>query len=288
MGYALGFSGSAILGVALLIAALLLFPPARANILLLGVDRRPDETTWATRTDTMMLTTLAPPTPYVGLLSIPRDLYVQLPSGDWNRINTAHFFAEAYAPGTGPQAAMQTAQNNFGVDVHHYARVDLMGFVRIVEAMGGIEIEVPEALFDDAYPTDDYGTTTISFAPGQQHMDGEQALAYARSRHYSSDFDRAARQQLVLQAIAAQLLRPATWPRWPKILAALAQSVETDITPVEALRFAPLLIQFSPAQWDRRVIEGALVQPFTTEGGAAVQQPVWDQINPVLMEMFGQ
>lgn len=286
--YVLGLAVGGVLAVITLVVGLLLFPPPRTNILILGVDRRPDEATWATRTDTMILTTINPKDAYVGLLSIPRDLFIQLPDGNWNRINTPHFFAELAAPGTGPQVAMQTVQNNFGVDVHHYVRLDLIGFVRIVDAMGGLDINVPEAVFDDAYPTYDYGTTTVYFEPGQQHMTGEQALAYARVRHFTSDFDRAARQQLVLQAIFRQLLQPATWLRLPQILGAVSESISTDLTLLDLIRLAPTFAEISPDDLDRRVIEGAMVQPFTTDGGASVLLPVWDVINPVLLAMFGQ
>ena len=91
---------------------------------------------------------------------------------------------------------MQTVRSNFGVDVHHYARIDFAGFVKIIDAVGGIDIDAPHPLIDYEYPTDDYGATTVEFAAGPQHMDGECALAYARIRHGSSDFQRAGRQLL--------------------------------------------------------------------------------------------
>src|SRR5689334_21512197 len=100
--------------VALLLVVLFFFPGPRLNILVLGLDRRAAEKTFASRTDTMILATVDPSQPYVGMLSIPRDLYVTLPNGVEGRINTAHFFAEAEAPGTGPAAAMQTVRSNFG------------------------------------------------------------------------------------------------------------------------------------------------------------------------------
>jgi LCP family protein required for cell wall assembly len=287
-GYALGFLGGGLLIVGLLWAALELFPLPRTNILLLGLDRRPGETTFVSRTDTVILATVFPSNAYIGLLSIPRDLWLTLPDGSANRINAAHFFAEANTPGTGPTAAMQTVQSNFGVAVHHYLRIDFAGFVRIVNAVGGIDVDVPDPLVDYEYPTYDYGVTTVEFTARLQHMDGERALAYARLRHGSSDFQRAARQQLVIQAFIARLTQPSAWVRLPALLAAVRASVDTDLTLLEAVRLAPTLWRVGPANIERRVLEGAMVEPYTTEGGASVQLPVWENINPLLLEMFGQ
>jgi serine protease Do/serine protease DegQ len=132
------------------------------------------------------------------MLSIPRDLYVMLPWGYQGRVNTAHVFAENDEAGTGPAYAMETVRSNFGVNVDRYVRIDLAGFVRIVDAMGGVDMDIPKPLIDYEYPTYDYGTRVVEFQAGQQHLDGEAALAYARIRHGSSDFQRAERQQLVI------------------------------------------------------------------------------------------
>lgn len=287
-GYLIGFVGGAIGLGALLATLAILFPLGRTNILILGVDRRPQETTFVTRTDTMILATVNPAGNYAGMLSIPRDLWVTLPNGSTGRINTAHFFAEAENTGSGPEAAMNTVRSNFGVDVHRYVRIDLEGFVQIVDAMGGVTVDVPSPLIDYEYPTYEYGTTVVQFEAGQQHMNGEQALAYARIRHGSSDFQRAERQQLVVRALMAQMLSPITWPRAPLIYAAVVDVVHTDLTLVDALRIAPTLLLVGPANLDSRVIQDEMVQPFTTDGGAAVLLPVWEAINPVLQEMFGQ
>lgn len=286
-GYVLGLVGGG-LGLFGLAALLLtLFPLPRTNLLLLGLDRRPDDTTYVSRADTLILTTVYPRENYVGLLSIPRDLWVALPDGRMNRINTAHFFAEADAAGTGPAATQQTVQSNFGVEVPYYIRIDFIGFVKIVDAVGGIDLDIPAPLFDDAYPTYDYGVTTVSFEAGPQHLDGERALAYARIRHGSSDFQRAERQQLVITAFLERLGQPGAWPRFPALAAAIGESVDTNLTLLDMLRLAPTLLRVGPSGLDRRVIEGPMVQPHTTEGGASVQLPVWDAINPVLAEMFG-
>ena len=287
-GYLAGLVGTFALLVSLAAAFLFLFPPPRTNILVLGLDRRPDETHYVVRTDTMILATVNPAGNYVGMLSIPRDLYVTLPGGFSGRINSAHVFAEADEPGAGPAAAMETVRSNFGVNVDHYVRVDLAGFISIVDAMGGIDLDVPNALIDYEYPTYDYGTTIVEFEAGPQHMTGEQALAYARIRHGSSDFQRAGRQQLVIAAILRRLLQPTTWPRLPLVAAAAASALDTDLNPVGLIRLAPTLLRVGPDGLDQRVIEGEMVQPYTTDTGGSVQLPIWENINPVLLEMFGQ
>jgi LCP family protein required for cell wall assembly len=279
--------GGLLLGMAAL-ALYLLLPAGRTNILILGLDRRPQETTFVTRTDTMILATVFPRQNYVGMLSIPRDLWVTLPNGTTGRINTAHFFAEAEAAGSGPEAAMNTVRSNFGVDVHRYVRIDLIGFVRVVDAMGGVTIDVPNPLIDYEYPTYDYGTTVVEFQAGRQHMDGEHALAYARIRHGSSDFQRAERQQRVIAALMGQMLKPTTWVRAPLIAAAVADSVDTDLSLLDALRLGPTLLLVGPGRLDSRVIQDEMVQPFTSDEGASVLLPVWANINPALLEMFGQ
>lgn len=273
--------------VAVVMLILTVFASGRTNVLLLGLDRRPNEGD-ISRTDTMMLVTVYPRENYVGALSIPRDLWVEIPGVGENRINTAHFFAENALAGSGPAAAVHTVEHNFGVAVHRHARIDFQGFVRIVDAMGGIEVDAPNALIDYEYPTEEYGITTVSFEPGRQHMDGERALAYARIRHGSSDFKRAERQQRVLQAIMRKLSQPTTWPRLPAVWVAVQSSVDTDVQVFDVLRLAPTLLAVAPEDWDRRVIEDEMVQPYRTEGGASVLLPVWEAIVPVLVEMFGE
>lgn len=284
LGLALGLAAAA--GLAAI--GLLAFPPARTNILLLGLDRRPEETTFVSRTDTMILASVDARRGYVGMLSIPRDLYVTLPDGGQGRINTAHFFAEAAEAGTGPAAAMETVRANFGVDVHAYVRVDFDGFVRIVDSVGGIDLDAPHPLVDYEYPTADYGVTVVEFPAGPQHLDGERALIYARIRHGSSDLQRAERQQLVLRALLLRVLEPSAWPRLPALAAALRSAASTDLTPLDLVRLAPSLLRAGQAGLDQRVLVPPMVEPYTTPSGGSVLLPVWPEINPVLLEMFGQ
>ncbi|MFQ5625748.1 MAG: LCP family protein [Methyloligellaceae bacterium] len=275
------------LGSGALLAVAVLVQPDPANILILGLDRRPGESL-ISRSDTMILARVDPAGPAINLLSIPRDLWVTLPDGGPNRINTAHRFAELNDAGSGPAAAMQTVAANFGVSVDHYVRIDFEGFVRIIDAMGGITINVENNFVDYQYPTYDNGTMVVSFEAGVQHMDGERALQYARIRHGSSDFVRAARQQQIVAAVARRVLQPGAWLRLPALVGAFSTAVDTDMGFLEAVRFAPTLVRVGPDAITRWVIEGEMVQPYKTPGGAAVQLPVWEQIDPVLRDYFGK
>jgi LCP family protein required for cell wall assembly len=287
-GFTTGFVGGIAALVLFLLAAVMLFPPPRTNILLLGIDRRPEDQTFVSRTDTVILMTVSARQGYVGMLSIPRDLWVKLPNGNEGRINTAHVHAEVDQRGSGPAAVMETVRQNFGVDVHHYVRLDFQGFVKIIDALGGIEIDIPKPLVDNAYPTDDYGIQRVEFNAGRQWLSGERALIYARIRHGDSDFQRAERQGAVIRAFVARLLQPTAWPRFPATFAAVRESVTTDLTPFDMIRLAPAFFLVGPSGLDQRVLKDEMVQSYTTASGASVLLPVWENINPLLQEMFGQ
>jgi len=257
----------------------------RTNLLILGLDRRPEQGN-VVRSDTMVLATVHPAGPGIALLSLPRDLYVQIPGYGTNRINTAHFWGENEIPGGGTSLAMQTVSLNLGVATHNYVRVDFDGFRAIIDAVGGIDIFVDEPIVDDAYPTPDYGTMRIEIPAGAQHMDGETALRYARSRHGSSDFDRAERQQQVLIGLVRRLVEPSTWPRLPAVIIAVKNNVDTNLTFGEMLLMAPTLYRVGPDGIQHHVIDHQMTQPWTTPNGGAVLLPEWEAIGPLVHELF--
>jgi hypothetical protein len=126
---------------------------------------------------------------------------------------------------------------------------------------------------DEAYPTDDYGTKRIAIPAGQQHLDGELALAYARSRHQDSDFGRMGRQQQVLMAIVAKLRSPAMAPRLPAVMAVLREATHTDLQPADLLALAPAAAPGAADHMRRLVIGPELATPMTGVDGAALLQP---------------
>ena len=257
----------------------------RANVLILGIDRRPEEGN-VVRSDTMVLATVYPSGPRIALLSIPRDLYVEIPGHEPNRINTAHFWGENDAQGNGPVLAMQTVAQNLGVSVDHYVRVDFDGFRAIVDAVGGVDIVVEETIVDNEYPTADYGTTRIEIPAGLQRMDGETALRYARSRHGSSDFDRTTRQQQILIALAQRMLEPGAWARLPLVYQAVMDNVETDMAGGNFLLLAPTLYRTGPDSIEHHVIDHEMTEPWTSPTGGAVLLPQWETISPLVQELF--
>ncbi len=264
----------------------------RTTVLILGLDRRPEQGD-AVRSDVLMLVTAhalgrtesAPPR--LGLLSIPRDLYVEIPGHGKGRINTAHFWGEHEEPGGGPDLAMEAVAASFGVPVHGYVRVDFDAFRAVVDAVGGIDVVVEERIVDDAYPTEDYGTMRIEIPAGPQHMDGERALQYVRSRHGASDFERAARQQKVMMALARRLAVPASWPRLPAVLWAVVEHVETNLGPVGMAQLAVTALRVGPDGIEHHVIDRDMTRPWTTPTGGAVLLPRWDVINPLVERVFG-
>jgi polyisoprenyl-teichoic acid--peptidoglycan teichoic acid transferase len=174
---------------------------ATLNILLLGTDARPGDVD-PTRTDALVLVRIDRDRERVSMLSIPRDLWVSYPSGGEGRINAAYAVGEQrFGPGGGAALAKSTVERLLSVEVEHFVLINFQGFETLIDQLGGITLDVPTALYDPAYPTEDYGTIEVRFDTGPQLLDAERALIYARTRHADSDFGRNQRQQLVLMAI---------------------------------------------------------------------------------------
>ncbi|MBN1483833.1 MAG: LCP family protein [Chloroflexia bacterium] len=175
------------------------------NILLLGVDKREGET--CVRNDVNIVVHIDPNHRFATMLSIPRDVRVQIPGHGLNKINAAYCFGEGDEQGHGPLLSMRTVANMTGLNIHHYIEVDFQGFERIIDHLGGVTVDVPFPLLDNEYPTEDYRYTRIYIPAGLQHMDGRTALQYARSRHVDTDIGRNQRQQQILLAIRDKALR---------------------------------------------------------------------------------
>lgn len=257
----------------------------RTNVLILGLDRRPEQG-YAVRSDVLVLMTADPRAPRVALLSIPRDLYVDIPGHGQSRINAAHLWGELEVEGGGADLAMRTVREVFGVRVDDYVRVDFEAFQAVVDAAGGVEIVVEAPIIDDAYPTEDYGTTRIEIPAGAQHMDGERALQYVRSRHGASDFERNERQQEVMTALAKQLSAPVNWPRLPAVILVSMRHVETNLGPLDIMQLLVTGLRVGPEGIERRVIDREMTESWTTPSGGAVLLPRWTAIHPLLDTIF--
>ena len=280
------FLGAALaLGLFALLAYGLLQIPSPTNILILGIDKRPGEGN-TVRTDTILLLRSDPSTPHLTLLSIPRDLWVTIPNRGEERINTAHFYGELEAPGSGLDRAAETVAVNFDIPVHRSLRLDFDAFRSVIDAAGGIEVDVPTRIVDNEYPTEDYGTMRIEIPAGPQLMDGETALQYVRSRHGSSDFDRAARQQQIVLALAKKLASPSGLVFLPRVYYAYQNAVETDLSLRDLFRLAATWQMMGDEDPETIVIGGALVTPYRTPNGASVLLPRWELIRPLVQTEF--
>ena len=186
--------------------------PRALTILLLGIDQRSAANEQGPfRTDTMILVHINPARGTVGVLSLPRDLWVEIPNYGPGRINTANFLgdSDAYPGGGGPALAMETIAENFGIRVEKYLLVNFDVFTSVVDLLApdGVMVNVTEYINDPDYPDEFYGTMPVTFEPGMQRMDAETLLKYARTRKtQGGDFDRARRQQQVLDAVRAEVL----------------------------------------------------------------------------------
>jgi len=263
----------------------------RVNILVMGVDEREsEEGPW--RTDTMLVFTVDPLTKSAGVLSIPRDLWVPIPGYGDNRINTANYLGDAYDyPGGGPALAMRTVQWNLGVPTHYYARLNFHGFVELVDLIGGIDVYVEETIDDPTYPDAHYGYDPLHIEAGWQHMDGELALKYARTRHSNGgDFDRSRRQQQVLLAILDKVTRlemlPQLVPQAAQLWETLSDSVQTDLTLDQIVRLANLATQIPRENIRMAVIDETCTMFWETPEGQQVLVPIRDCIRELRDEIF--
>jgi polyisoprenyl-teichoic acid--peptidoglycan teichoic acid transferase len=263
----------------------------RVTILLLGIDQRCDET-GPNHTDSMMVVTIDPVGLSAGILSLPRDMWVDIPNVGVDRINQANFFGEAYNyPGGGPALAVETVEALLGVKINYYATVNFDAFVEIVDEIGGIDIVVPEAIDDPTYPDSCYGYDPFSIASGEQHLDGALALKYARTRAtLGGDVDRAGRQQAVVLAVRERILRLDMLPQLirsaPAIWQTLQKNVRTNLTLEEALQLALLTQDIPRSSIKTAVIDYDYVYPETTLDGRQVLVPIRDNIRQLRNNLF--
>lgn len=261
----------------------------RKNILLMGIDRRPGEP-FISRTDTMMLASIDPESEEISILSIPRDLYVVIPGKGQDRINTAFVYGSVgNNPAGGAQLAMQTVEYNLGVPVHDYLLVDFSAVTNGIDAIGGIDIQVPYDIYDPTFPDMDYGYDPLYIPAGLQHMDGATALKYARTRHQDNDFYRARRQQQVILAARQKLLGlglPEMLRQAPFLYQQLNNGIRTDLSLDEIISLATAASGISSDAIRNEVLDQNFVMAYRTPEGAAVLVPINETIGPLIQDMF--
>jgi LCP family protein required for cell wall assembly len=243
-------------------------PDRYLNILLLGSDKRPGSGAW--RTDSMIVVSVDTSNNVVRLLSIPRDLWVYIPGHGYNRVNTADLWGELAQKGSGPDRVKQTIHHNLGIPIHYYVRIDFQGFMQIIDTVGGIDVDVDCTLSD------------IKLSAGMHHMNGQQALRYARSRYSTNDFDRGRRQRKVLMALWDQALSLDIIPKLPQLWWAMGNSFQTDLTLDQVINLAYVGAQLKPQHILSRAIGPSLVQSWMTPQGASVLLPRHQEIRAML------
>lgn len=208
----------------------------RINVLLLGIGGAGHDA--PNLSDTIMMASIDPKTKDVAMISIPRDLYVQIPGRGYGKINSAH------AAG-GPALSSRVVSRVLDQPIHYYAVIDFAGFKQAIDAVGGIEVVVDKPLYDPTYPCDGGRRRycPLKLKAGKQFMNGSTALRYARSRKTTSDFDRAKRQQKVLMALREKSLQASTLTNPVKLsglIDALGGHVKTDLQINEVKALAEL------------------------------------------------
>lgn len=270
----LGLIGASLLVLCLsTIAVYWLVPPPALNIVVMGLDAREGEGR-GTRSDAVMLVGLKGLN--LNIASIPRDLFIQVPGySNPQRINTINALGELQQTGGGPRLLQDSLEASFGIRPARYIRLDFNGFIQMIDAVGGVTVDVPYRIYDPAYPTNTYGTMTATFEAGQQHLNGERALIYARTRHQDDDYRRVERQQQVIVAFAQKAVIPIYWPA---LISAIVQNVDTNLSPIDALRALPSVMvgMFNAEQF---VID----RDYIVAGGI----PNYAIVNPIFEAMFG-
>lgn len=296
------------------------------TMLIVGVDEREADVQAGVRSDTLMLLRVNPQQGSVALLSIPRDTRVDIRGRGPSKINAAYaygyqraqelFEGDVTQQEAGMALAAETVDSfaqlsNNGVAIDYITQVNFAGFANLIDALGGITIDVPKRIVDETYPTDDYGTMRVEFAPGLQRMNGERALIYARTRHADNDFGRNLRQLQVVYAVLSELqargaigwgqlfldaplvlggtVKTTTPLADPAVFATLVWSaLRLDLGAVVAYQVSPQTIpnyqtSGSDLIWDSAGVQQVVSAWVNNSGGAVAPQPTVsdDMLNQV-------
>jgi LCP family protein required for cell wall assembly len=257
--------------------------PGAFTVLLLGSDDDSKFSADHVLTQSMILVRVIPATKQVIMLSIPRDLWLPLSTGGSGKIDGAYSYG-------GAGAAIATVQQNFGVHIDDYIWVGLLGLIKVIDAIGGVDVVTSNPVMDDYYPADvyggnPYGYQRIAVLAGPQHLDGLHAMQYVRSRHsdLQSDFGRSKRQQQVLTAIRvkAKQLAPEDIPA---LATAIGGELKTSIGLDKVARMVPLAASFDNPDAIQQFV---LAAPYTRNGAPEGSlYPNWGLILPLVHQYF--
>jgi len=238
------------------------------DVLVLGVDRRPDSGEGSsTRSDTMMLVRVVPASGEVKLLSVPRDLYVEVEEGKKDRINTAFAYG-------GVDQARSVMEDLTDVEIDNYVIVDFVGFEKVIDAIGGVRVDVGSGVFPEQW----------NMGEGMEHLNGHKALKYARYRGTPrADLDRIDHQQKLLAALRRQVLRWNTVTKLPGAIKVANENVDTDLGVMQVIPLARALVfNGKDTKMETAELQGS---PMSLSDGAQVLVPN-DKVNENILEDF--
>lgn len=204
--------------------------PDKTVVMLMGVDEREDD---VGRSDTLMIATLDPKKHKAAILSVPRDTRVKIKGHGFDKINAAYAYG-------GHNLTKNTVEDLLGVEMEHYVIINVNAFTKIIDAIGGVDIDVEKRMYYED-PWDDNGGLVINLYPGQQHMDGATAITYVRYRDEEGDIGRITRQQKFMRAVMDKLTSPAIIPKIPAIIGQVVDSISTDLTVKQMIEFMAAL-----------------------------------------------
>ncbi|MGJ3238744.1 MAG: LCP family protein [Anaerolineae bacterium] len=267
---------------------------SRFNMLVMGMDRRPGaRDNLNTRTDAIMLVSFDPQNNHLGILDIPRDMHFAVLNmrEDLLRVNTLMVEGETLQEGCGPYFAMETFQLNLGLYVDAYIAFDFIAFTEFIDAIGGVTVDVPASINDPTYPDMNYGVRPLVIRAGEQRMDGDLALAYARTRHNDNDYLRGERQLQIVRAIRDRLTEPQVVQdvvgNLPQLVDALDGHFYSNLEP-EQLSFLGLSMLALDIE---DITTASLNQDYSFDyfyAGSRVRVPDREYIAELLVNTFGE
>lgn len=258
------------------------------NILVIGLDSRPEG--GDQNADVIIIAQIDLINRQMRAVSIPRDLLVEIPGYGYDKINSAYNHGIADDPSNtaaGVGLVRDTVEYNFGVPIDDYVMIDFSGFTDVVDAVGGITVDVPYDIYDPEYPTEDFGIEELYFPAGETEMDGETALKYVRTRHADNDDQRRERQLQVLRAIFSKGQELGSISRIDNMILALGDSAQTSFPLDEQLTLARLALEMGDADITLNSLAAPLIQGGTIDTGAwvysgdmmVISQFIQDSIN---------
>jgi polyisoprenyl-teichoic acid--peptidoglycan teichoic acid transferase len=240
------------------------------NFLVLGADVRPGP--WMMHTDSIMLVAIDEPAGEVGILSIPRDLWVDIPGWGADRLNSAYFIGgyKKY-PGGGPALAERVVEDTLGVPVDHVVLIKMDGLAQLVDALGGVTVHLDCPLYEQTPdPKNEKKLLNWTVPAGDVTLNGPDARKFATYRYLTTDFGRAQRQQQLIWAIRDRASSLSIIPRIPELWNALSGTFETDLGLLDVVKLVRFGLNLKAENVHGAALDRDVVEQFVTKGGASV------------------